>query len=119
MSRVLLIPTLVLLILIPLCYLAAHGNSPRQPAGTQRPIVFVTADDIKTLDVGKMSWANDIRVAMSLWEGLAAYDIHNSLKPIPGAAASWDISPDGKVYTFHLRPDGRWSNGDPVTAQDF
>ena len=34
-------------------------------------------------------------------------------------AQSWDISPDGKVYTFHLRRDARWSNGDPVTARDF
>ena len=31
----------------------------------------------------------------------------------------WEISPDGLTYTFHLRPEGRWSNGDPVTAADF
>lgn len=39
-------------------------------------------------------------------------------KPQPGIAKSWDISTDGKVYTFHLR-DAKWSNGDPVTADDF
>ena len=38
---------------------------------------------------------------------------------IPGAAESWDISDDGLVYTFYMRADGRWSNGDPVTAHDF
>jgi len=38
---------------------------------------------------------------------------------IPGIAASWDISADGRTYTFHLRRDMRWSNGDPVTAGDF
>jgi oligopeptide transport system substrate-binding protein len=37
----------------------------------------------------------------------------------PGVAKSWDISDDGLTYTFHLREDARWSNGDPVTAQDF
>jgi oligopeptide transport system substrate-binding protein len=39
--------------------------------------------------------------------------------PRPGVAETWDISHDGKVYTFHLRHDALWSNGDPVTAQDF
>src|SRR5213596_1552124 len=41
------------------------------------------------------------------------------LHPVPGQAESWDISPDGTVYTFHLRAGIRWSNGDPVTANDF
>ena len=38
---------------------------------------------------------------------------------IPGAAESWKISDDGKVYTFNLRKGATWSNGDPVTADDF
>src|SRR5690606_11847141 len=38
---------------------------------------------------------------------------------IPGVAESWDISEDRLRYTFHIRKDARWSNGDPVTAQDF
>ena len=54
----------------------------------------------------------------ALFEGLVSQD-PKDLHPIPGVAASWDISPDGKVYTFHLRHDARWSNGDPVTARDF
>ena len=54
----------------------------------------------------------------ALFEGLVSQD-PKDLHPIPGVAQSWDISPDGKVYTFHLRPDARWSNGDPVTARDF
>ena len=38
---------------------------------------------------------------------------------IPAVAERWDISPDGRSYTFYLRPDAKWSNGDPVTADDF
>ena len=37
----------------------------------------------------------------------------------PGIAESWDVSEDGKTYTFHLRDDAKWSDGDPVTAKDF
>ncbi|MBP6507980.1 MAG: peptide ABC transporter substrate-binding protein [Opitutaceae bacterium] len=43
----------------------------------------------------------------------------DGLALVPAAAGSWDISPDGLTYTFHLRTDRRWSNGDPVTADDF
>ena len=38
---------------------------------------------------------------------------------IPGVATSWETSADGKTWTFHLRKDARWSNGQPVTANDF
>ena len=38
---------------------------------------------------------------------------------MPGAAESWDVSEDGKTYTFHLREGLKWSNGDPLVAQDF
>jgi oligopeptide transport system substrate-binding protein len=43
----------------------------------------------------------------------------DGVTPEPGAAASWDVSDDGLTYTFHLRKDARWSNGDPVVAEDF
>ncbi len=57
-------------------------------------------------------------VMLALYEGLVFADAKD-LSARPGAAESWDISPDGIVYTFHLRKNGRWSNGDPVTARDF
>ncbi len=118
MRRILLLPTLFLLALGAVCFLISAGPFTHDQAAV-RPIVIAIADDIQTLDVGKMSWASDIRVAMALYEGLTMYDTHDKLQPIPAAAASWDISPDRKTYTFHLRPDGRWSNGDPVTAEDY
>jgi oligopeptide transport system substrate-binding protein len=53
-----------------------------------------------------------------LFEGLVRYDA--TYTKVQGAVAEkWDISADGKVYTFHLRKDAKWSNGDPLTADDF
>ncbi|HWW19571.1 MAG TPA: peptide ABC transporter substrate-binding protein, partial [Steroidobacteraceae bacterium] len=52
-----------------------------------------------------------------LFEGLVAIGIDG--KPVPGVASDWAVSQDGMTWTFHLRADARWSNGAPVTAQDF
>ncbi len=57
------------------------------------------------------------RVMYALYEGLTAYDEAGTAQP--GVADRWEISPDGLTYTFHLRPEATWSNGDPVTAHDF
>lgn len=57
-------------------------------------------------------------ILSALFEGLVNLDPVD-LHPVPGVAKSWDISPDGRTYTFHLRDDAKWSNGDPVTADDF
>ncbi|MFD1852163.1 peptide ABC transporter substrate-binding protein [Oceanobacillus bengalensis] len=53
----------------------------------------------------------------NLMEGLTRLD--QDSKAGPGVAESWDISDDGLTYTFHLREDANWSNGDPVVAEDF
>ncbi|TQS72232.1 peptide ABC transporter substrate-binding protein [Ornithinibacillus gellani] len=53
----------------------------------------------------------------NLMEGLTRLDEQSTAQP--GAAEKWDISEDGKTYTFHIREDANWSNGDPVTAEDF
>src|SRR5215470_3320846 len=60
-----------------------------------------------TLDPHKAEAVPDHNILRDLLEGLVAEGAKGEL--VPGAAASWDISPDGAVYTFHLRPDGKWS----------
>ena len=55
---------------------------------------------------------------ISLCEGLTASNPKGG-KNLPGAAESWDISEDGTVYTFYLQKNGKWSNGDALTAHDF
>ncbi|MDA1071134.1 MAG: peptide ABC transporter substrate-binding protein [Proteobacteria bacterium] len=71
----------------------------------------------ESLDIHQSSGVSEANIQRDLFEGLIAEGPDASL--IPGAAESWEISEDGMVYTFHLREDGRWSNGDPVTAGDF
>ncbi len=61
---------------------------------------------------------NDFNVVGALFEGLTAIDERTS-QPVPGVADRWETSADGLVWRFHLRPDARWSNGDPLTARDF
>jgi oligopeptide transport system substrate-binding protein len=71
-----------------------------------------------SLDNHLMRWVHENRIGRALYEGLTATD-PVTLQPAPGAAESWEVSPDGLTYTFHLRENGRWSNGDPITATDF
>lgn len=57
-------------------------------------------------------------VIQALFEGLVVKNPY-TLEIEPGIAESWDISEDGRIYTFHIRNDATWSNGDPITAEDF
>src|SRR5437867_2299928 len=71
-----------------------------------------------SLDPHVVNSLTDMNILMALFEGLTLLDEKTS-RPVPGVAERWDVSPDGLVYTFHLRADARWSNGDRVTAGDF
>jgi len=71
----------------------------------------------ESLDPQKTVSAFPIGLVRDMYIGLIT--LSDDGKPIPGVAESWDISPDGKSWTFHLRHDAKWSNGDPVTSEDF
>jgi len=71
----------------------------------------------ESLDPHKTSAVCEANILRDLFEGLVMSDARGEL--IPGVAESWTISPDGTVYAFKLRSDAIWSNGDPVTADDF
>ena len=75
------------------------------------------ASEPPTLDWNLATDHVSFTVITNLMEGLTEYD-HN-LQPQPAISKRWEISPDGKVYTFYLKEDVRWSDGKPVTAQDF
>jgi oligopeptide transport system substrate-binding protein len=76
------------------------------------------AAEPSTIDPSLVSSASDANIVYALVEGLAAFDPAN-LRPIPGVAERWESNDDATVWTFHLRPTSRWSNGDQVTAGDF
>lgn len=73
--------------------------------------------DPETLDPHKSSSVAEAHLLRDLCDGLLTYDNLGAI--VPGAAKDWTVSEDGRTYRFTLRPDGRWSNGDPVTASDF
>ncbi|HFJ9439873.1 MULTISPECIES: peptide ABC transporter substrate-binding protein [Bacillus] len=73
--------------------------------------------EIPTMDTSKSTDTLGSQILGNTMEGLYRLDKEN--KPIPAAAESSTKSEDGKKYTFKLRKDAKWSNGDPVTAKDF
>ena len=79
---------------------------------------YISGAEPKSLDPAIITGQLEGRLADALFEGLTYRD-PKTLLPVPGAAASWDISPDGLTWTFRMRPDARWTDGTPVTAHDF
>ncbi|GAA0075791.1 peptide ABC transporter substrate-binding protein [Clostridium sp. CTA-5] len=94
--------------------LTGCGGGSKNSSG--QVLTYNLAADPKTLDPALNASLDGGIVLENVFEGLCKLD--NNDKAIPGMAESWDISKDGTIYTFHLR-DSKWSNGDPVTANDF
>jgi len=92
--------------------------TPVQEADKTQTLLLGNSSEPSSIDPQAVQWDMDSHVTSALFEGLTDVDT-KTLKPIPAAASSWEISPDGLTYTFHLRPEAKWSNGDPVTSADF
>ncbi|CAH6808534.1 oligopeptide ABC transporter periplasmic binding protein [Vibrio chagasii] len=90
------------------------------PAGTElakvQELVRGNGTEVATIDPHKSQGVPESHVIRDLLEGLVNQDGDGNT--IPGVAESWETT-DNKTFTFHLRKDAKWSNGDPVTAQDF
>lgn len=83
-------------------------------------MAFINRGDVSTLDPATVSWMQDLRVMRIIGEGLTRNDVlTDNYETLPGVAERWDVSADGRVYTFFLRADARWSNGEAVTSRDF
>ena len=78
---------------------------------------YPLANKVTTLDPGKVQDGDTIDVIQQVYEGLVGWDEKNEVSP--KLAERWDVSPDGKTYTFHLRKGIAFSNGRAVTADDF
>ncbi|MDQ6671880.1 MAG: peptide ABC transporter substrate-binding protein [Chloroflexota bacterium] len=94
---------------------AAHPVLAQQ--ATQELTVNFLQGEPDNIDPNRSSFAVEAAVVRQVFQPLLRFD--QNLTPQPAAASSYDVSTDGKTYTFHLRPDGRWSDGQPVTAAQF
>jgi oligopeptide transport system substrate-binding protein len=94
------------------------GGGTTETLATDQTLHFALQNDLSHLDPGFVDAAVDITFLQNVFNGLVKYD--EKLKIVPDAAQGLpDVSSDGLTYTFHLRKDVKFSNGDPVTAKDW
>ena len=85
---------------------------------TQNILRYVSGDEPESLDPAISNGQPEARLYLALYEGLVEYN-PKTLLPDPALAERWQINNDSSEFTFHLRNTGRWSNGDPIDANDF
>ena len=105
-------------LLVPTLGACGSGESNVAKGNRTATIHYGNGTEPQSLDPHVMSGIPEVNIARALFEGLVTWD-PRTLQMVPVAAESWDISDNGKVLTFYLNPNARWSNGDPVTAEDF
>ncbi|ALB66992.1 oligopeptide ABC transporter substrate-binding protein OppA [Cronobacter dublinensis] len=100
--------------------IAGNAMAANVPAGVQlaekQTLVRNNGSEVQSLDPHKIEGVPESNINRDLFEGLLVTDVEGH--PSAGVAEKWD-NKDFKVWTFHLRKDAKWSNGEPVTAQDF
>ncbi len=95
---------------------ATYFGKNEPPAG--QVLRYITGSEPESLDPQISTGQPETRIYMAIFEGLVEYD-PRTLEPIPAIAESWSANQDSSEFTFHLRKNARWSNSDPITAQDF
>lgn len=108
------------LAIVLLLFVTACGqNESNVDSGIREGILHIgNGTEPQGLDPHVVTGLPEHHIVDALFEGLVYKDPY-TLEIQPGVAKSWDISEDGKVYTFYFREDAKWSNGDAVTAEDF
>ena len=90
-----------------------------QEANKNKILLLTVGSEPRTLDPQEAQGVTEHHIIMAMIEGLVAPSIDDQSKAVPGMADRWEHNDDYSVWTFHIGDDRRWSNGDPVTAQDF
>jgi oligopeptide transport system substrate-binding protein len=90
-----------------------------QEANRNKILLTTVGSEPRTLDPQASQGVTEHHIIMSMIEGLVAPSIDDQAKVVPGMADRWQHNEDYSVWTFHIGEDRKWSNGDPVTAQDF
>lgn len=78
---------------------------------------YITGSEPESLDP-VFGGQPESRIMVAIYDRLVEFH-PRTMRPIPSLAKDWDVDGSGKIYTFHLRSDGRFSNGDPIHASDF
>ena len=103
------------------CVWALCGCSPSDSSSGRADLIFINGAEVTALDPVAMSDQVSGRVVTSLFEGLMRFNAQGRAEP--GVSTEPDVSPDKRIYTFHLRPEATWTDGKQavrkVTAQDF
>jgi oligopeptide transport system substrate-binding protein len=81
-------------------------------------LVIINGNEPESLDPAIVTGISEMRITKALFEGLLRLDPRTA-QPVPALAERWEISADGKVYTFHLRTNAAWSTREPITSADF
>ena len=106
------------ILVLSICVIAASACTKNPGANHPKDTLRLAInDEPPTLDPVLVEDTSSARPVLDLFAGLVDFDQSN--RPIPGMATKWDISTDGKTYTFHLRHDLKFSDGSPITAADF
>jgi len=80
-------------------------------------VTVINGTEPESLDPHIVTGIPEMRIAKALFDGLVKLDPREA-RPIPALAERWDVSPDGRLYTFHLRTNAVWSTGEPITTAD-
>jgi oligopeptide transport system substrate-binding protein len=89
----------------------------QQPQKPPRNLRIVVTGQLGNLDPGTAGWVLESQIMQQLFAGLAELD--SEMNVVPHVARSWEVLDEGKRYLFHLRDDVYWTDGTPVTAEDF
>ena len=98
---------------------ACENETIVERANREGILIIGNSNEPKGLDPHLVSGVLESNILRALFEGLALDHPKEDGVALPGAAASWEHNDNFTVWTFHLRPDGKWSDGTPVTAHDF
>src|SRR5579872_7423907 len=112
--RVFLVAAVVGLAMATAAIASVADHSTAKSPGVLR---IAVSESPNSFDPAVLSDNRSIELAQNVYDGLT--DVDAQLKVIPAIASHWKVSGGGKVYTFYLRHNVQFQNGDPVTAQDF
>jgi oligopeptide transport system substrate-binding protein len=94
------------------------GCAKEIPVPSERRLRISSPHDTILIDPQTVHDVSDYKVIQAIFEGLVVPD-PETMEPLPGVAERWTVSGDGKTYEFFIRDEARWTDGKPVTADDF